>query len=288
MELDTNIQYFIVDSMDPNMCHQILNCVSAKHMWDTIGVIMEGTDEVRENRVDILTSQYEAFKSLAGETITQVFERFNKLLNELMVNNKTYPQREINRKFMLTLPYHVEHKAQSIRDMVNFNSMTLEKLFGKLKTYEMEQEQRAIIYGPGTVDSKTAALQKTTALVVNEPLALEASVDTQCTEGTKIVEAEIVVEAQSSDADDYYTLEELEDMEDKSMAYMAGKFKHIRFRRNPKFQRSSNDRFQNRGSYSGSGSRAGGYKSNLVDRSKFRCFNCNELGHFATECKKPR
>ena len=50
---------------------------------------MEGTNEVRENMVDILTSQYEAFKSLSGETITQVFERFNKLLNELMVNNKT-------------------------------------------------------------------------------------------------------------------------------------------------------------------------------------------------------
>ena len=26
----------------------------------------------------------------------------------------------------------------------------------------------------------------------------------------------------------------------------------------------------------------------MVDRSKIRCFNCNELGHFATECKKPR
>ena len=26
----------------------------------------------------------------------------------------------------------------------------------------------------------------------------------------------------------------------------------------------------------------------MVDRSKIRCFNCNELGHFATEYKKPR
>ena len=26
----------------------------------------------------------------------------------------------------------------------------------------------------------------------------------------------------------------------------------------------------------------------MVDRSKIRCFNCNEMGHFATECKKPR
>ena len=26
----------------------------------------------------------------------------------------------------------------------------------------------------------------------------------------------------------------------------------------------------------------------MVDMSKIRCYTCNELGHFATECKKPK
>ncbi|XP_074342461.1 uncharacterized protein LOC141680026 [Apium graveolens] len=128
---------------------------------------MEGTKDVRKNRLDILTSQYEAFKSLPGESITQVFERLNMLLNELSIHGKTYHQREVNKKFILLLPHHLENKASSVRERVEFETMTLEKLYGKLKTHEIEQEQRKIIYGGGTIDSKNVELLKTTALVAS-------------------------------------------------------------------------------------------------------------------------
>ena len=191
-------------------------------------------------------------------------------------------------KFMLTLPHHVEHRVSSIRERDDFNTMSLEKLYGKLKTYEMEHEQRVIIYGQGTVDSKNAALQKTTALVAEETKALSAKVETAVTGRELIIEAEIATGDQAGNDDDYYTLEELDQLEDESMVYLAGRFKHIKFRRNPKYKmRSQGSRFQKGGSFSGSSSR-GGYKINMVDCSKFRCYNCNELGHFSMECKKPK
>ena len=59
-------------------------------MWETIELLMEGTEDVKENRIDILTTQYEAFKTLPGEGITLVFERLNKLINELSIHGKTY------------------------------------------------------------------------------------------------------------------------------------------------------------------------------------------------------
>ncbi|XP_074360999.1 uncharacterized protein LOC141701209 [Apium graveolens] len=114
--LDEGLQLILVDSMDDDMSHQIMVCKSSRHMWETIEFLMEGTEDVTQNRLDILTSQYEAFKSLPEESITQVFERLNKLLNKLSIYGKTYPDREVNRKFMLVLPHHLENKASSVHE----------------------------------------------------------------------------------------------------------------------------------------------------------------------------
>ena len=69
---------------------------------------------------------------------------------------------------MLTLPSHLEHKISSIRERDDINEMSIERLYGKLKTHKMEQEQGHVIYGPGIVDNNNIALLKTTALVVKD------------------------------------------------------------------------------------------------------------------------
>ena len=100
--------------------------------------------------------------------------------------------------------------------------------------------------------------------------------------------AEYGVTSPNQSDGDFYSMEELEQLEDESMALIVKKFRNFRFRRNPNFKFKSNyNRFQKGGSSSSNSSR-GGYKTGMVDRSKIRCFNYNEMGHFATECKKPR
>ena len=53
--LDTSLQSLIVESIDSNMRHRIKDCVSTKHMWETIAAIVEGTED--KNRLNVLISE---------------------------------------------------------------------------------------------------------------------------------------------------------------------------------------------------------------------------------------
>ena len=280
--LDINLQLILVESLDPIMYNHVVNCKDAKHIWETIETINEGTEEVRENRLEILTSEYEHFKSTTGEGISEVFERYNKLINKLNLQGKFYTQKEINRKFLLTLPTHLEHRITAIRESRDMNEVSLERLYGVLKTYELEQIQQKEIYGKGRVVSAT------TALVAEVPQRVEEKIIQSSGLNRETITAEYGITSPNQSDGDFYSLEELEQLEDESMALIVKRFGKFRFRRNPDFKFKTNvNRFQ-RGGSSTSNSSRGGYRTGMVDRSKIRCFNCNEMGHFATECKKPR
>ena len=52
--------------------------------------------------------------AMANESITDVFERFNKLINDLQIHNIYYEIKELNLKFLVTLPGRLESKISAI------------------------------------------------------------------------------------------------------------------------------------------------------------------------------
>ncbi|XP_074376900.1 uncharacterized protein LOC141718420 [Apium graveolens] len=89
--LDATLRSILVESMDSNMHHRIKDCVSAKHMWETIEAIVEGTED--KNRLNFLMSEYKEFNSLSGESIKQLLGRYTRLLDEMSTLGKKYSQK---------------------------------------------------------------------------------------------------------------------------------------------------------------------------------------------------
>ena len=74
------------------------------------------------------------------------------------LQGKFYTEKEINIRFLLTLSTHLEHRITAIRESRDMNEVSLERLYGVLKAYELEQIHDKEIYGKGRVVSASTTL----------------------------------------------------------------------------------------------------------------------------------
>ena len=73
-----------------------------------------------------------------------MFERFNRLINDLNLYNKHYETKEVNMKFLLNLLDHLEPRISSLRER-DLSKISFDVLYGILKTYELELFQKRSI-----------------------------------------------------------------------------------------------------------------------------------------------
>ena len=126
VQLDKKAKNILFMSLEDELFENVVNCRTAKEIWEALLVMHEGTEEVRENKQSLLTQQYEMFSHIPGENITSTYERFNILLNSLRAYGKIHPNKELIIKFMRSLPNKWDAKTTAIRESRNLHDMTLQ------------------------------------------------------------------------------------------------------------------------------------------------------------------
>ncbi|VFQ85238.1 unnamed protein product [Cuscuta campestris] len=123
-------------AVNPDDYRKISYCTTAKEMWDKLEVTYEGTDQVREAKIDFLTQEYEMFRMKEGEKIDDMFDRFSKIINDLHALKKTYTNKHLVRKILRSLTPEWRSKADPIYESIGVSNVTIDGLRGNLKTYE--------------------------------------------------------------------------------------------------------------------------------------------------------
>ncbi|VFQ83837.1 unnamed protein product [Cuscuta campestris] len=123
-------------AVNPNDYRKISCCTTAKEMWDKLEVTYEGTDQVREAKIDFLTQEYEMFRMKEGKKIDDMFDRFSKIINNLHALKKTYANKDLVRKILRSLTPEWRSKADVIYESIGVSNVTIDGLRGNLKTYE--------------------------------------------------------------------------------------------------------------------------------------------------------
>ena len=133
---DAKVRHLLHSALDNVMSNRVISCKTAKEIWDALEVRCQGTSAIKKNRKTILTQEYEHFDSRSGETLTETYDRFCKLLNDLSLVDKEYDLEESNLKFLLSLPEKWDLKVTTIRDNYELADTDLDEIYGLLKTHE--------------------------------------------------------------------------------------------------------------------------------------------------------
>lgn len=105
-------------------------------MWDTVVVTYEGSNEVKRNKLSLLTKQYELLAMLENENIQSMFSIFQTILNELKSLGKSYDNFDNIDKILRRLPRQWIPQVTTLRRSKNLDGMSLEELVGFLKGKE--------------------------------------------------------------------------------------------------------------------------------------------------------
>ncbi|KAI3681570.1 hypothetical protein L6452_36370 [Arctium lappa] len=227
--------------------HQFCNCTDAEMLWNALEKRFSGTKSTKRNQKAILKQQYENFMSTKNESMTQTFDRFNKLIGELATVGVQIDQDDLNRKFL---------------------RKELDDLYNDLRVFESEVEAKK--KPSGYVHN--AALLSASIDSTSNPASVSAANGANQEKDTETVfEAFLSSHGNSSLInDDLEQLhpDDLEEMDIKwQMAMLSMRVKKF-------IKRTGRNNFSQRRE-DGAG----------FDKSKVECYKCHQKGHFARECR---
>ncbi|KAI3728115.1 hypothetical protein L6452_16745 [Arctium lappa] len=248
--------------------HQLCNCTDAHMLWNALEKRFSGTKSTKRNQKAILKQQYENFMSTKNESMTQTFDRFNKLIGELATMGVQIDQDDVNRKFLRSLGDEWTMYTVSFRQNDQSEEKELDDLYNDLRVFEAEVEAKKKASG---YIHNAALLSASIDSTANPELVNAANGANQDKGTNSVFEAFPASHGNSSLInDDLEQLhpDDLEEMDIKwQMAMLSMRVKNF-------IERTGRNNFSQRRE-DGAG----------FDKSKVECYKCHLKGHFARECR---
>ncbi|KAI3742695.1 hypothetical protein L1987_60388 [Smallanthus sonchifolius] len=140
--------------------HNLRGYKTAKELWEALEKMFAGSEEVKENRRDILKQQYVNFVCKKCESLSVLFNRYTYLVGELQCSKVKLENEDILKKFIRSLPSCWTLYTVSIRRTENLKTLQMTELFGMLKTYELEMiqaKERSSSYQTASTSTTTSS-----------------------------------------------------------------------------------------------------------------------------------
>ncbi|XP_070019767.1 uncharacterized protein [Nicotiana sylvestris] len=132
----------LVCGIGPDEYNRISACQSAKEIWEALQTEQEGTTQVKQSKIDMLTTEYELFRMKDDESIQDMHTRFTSIINELHSLGQIIPRNKLVRKILSILHSSWESKVNATTEAKDLHALPIDELVGNLKTYEIKKKKK--------------------------------------------------------------------------------------------------------------------------------------------------
>ncbi|VFQ77315.1 unnamed protein product [Cuscuta campestris] len=140
--LDNVAKAAIFKTLDPITFSKIKHLKTAMEIWQGLGKLCEGSEDLRKQKIEVLLEKFKGFKMLPGESFDMLDERFHKILNDLASLNHVLSPKEKNVRLLRSLPKEWYTKATAMEEGRNLENYTVQGLLDELRTYEHELKKK--------------------------------------------------------------------------------------------------------------------------------------------------
>ena len=116
----------------------ISSLITVTAMWDALETLREGTNDVKQSKINTLVQQYELFRIEDSESISSMQMRFTHIVNKLQKLGKDISNQDCTNNILTCMTREWQSKVIAIKESQNLNALSMITLFGKLKEHEHE------------------------------------------------------------------------------------------------------------------------------------------------------
>jgi len=114
MEKNAQGKKLLYFGLGPDEYTRISECELAKDIWGNLQVAHEGTNQVKQSRIEILMRRFELFEMGDRKTVMDMYTGLTDIANELKSLGKSFTTEELVRKILGFLPHSWEAKVTAI------------------------------------------------------------------------------------------------------------------------------------------------------------------------------
>ena len=140
-QLNAKAMHKLFCALGASEYNKVSLCKNAKEVWDKLQVTHERTNHEKETNIWMLTHEYKPFSIKPEETITDMYNRFTTIVNNLKGLGKTYGNKELVKKILNSVLRSWEAKVMTIEESKDPKTFPMDELVGSLLTHETKLKQ---------------------------------------------------------------------------------------------------------------------------------------------------